>query len=80
MTKKETMEAAILSQGCLGKADDDEPLFVLRGNDALAPEAVRHWADMAADAGTPPDKVSGARVVADQMQAWAETRGSKIPD
>ncbi len=30
--------------GCLGKAAMDEPLFVLRANDEVAPMAVRTWA------------------------------------
>ena len=29
---------------CLNKAADDEPLFVLRANDELAPDAVEKWA------------------------------------
>lgn len=28
---------------CLNRANDDEPLFVLRANDALAPQLVRLW-------------------------------------
>ena len=31
---------------CLNKADEDEPLFVLRANDELAPDIVREWARM----------------------------------
>lgn len=31
--------------GCLGKAADDEPIFVLRANDPCAPAIVRRWAD-----------------------------------
>jgi len=30
---------------CLNKAADDEPLFVFRANDPLAPQLVREWAD-----------------------------------
>ena len=29
---------------CINRAEDDEPVFVLLGRDAVAPEAVRHWA------------------------------------
>lgn len=29
---------------CLNKAEDDEPIFVLRANDELAPALVRQWA------------------------------------
>ncbi len=30
--------------GCLGKADDAEPIFILRAHDMLAPFLVRQWA------------------------------------
>jgi hypothetical protein len=30
---------------CLTSAADDEPLFVLRANDELAPDVVRSWAN-----------------------------------
>lgn len=31
-------------QSCFNKAAPDEPLFVLRANDELAPETLREWA------------------------------------
>lgn len=34
----------LVGPSCLTAAEDDEPLFVLRANDELAPEAVLHWA------------------------------------
>jgi hypothetical protein len=33
-----------LPASCLNKAADDEPIFVLRANDALAAHTVREWA------------------------------------
>lgn len=30
---------------CLNKADIDEPLFVLRANDPIAPKIIRKWCD-----------------------------------
>lgn len=38
-TKKEE-----LKDGCFSRATDDEPLFVLRAQDKLAPNIVRRWA------------------------------------
>lgn len=38
-TKQEEM-----NHGCLAKALDDEPMFVLLGHDAQAPTRVRDWA------------------------------------
>ena len=80
MTKADTVPEGAQGEGWLGKAADDEPVFVLRGNDALAAMTVHYWADLAAAHKSTPEKVVGARAVADQMQSWAETRGSKVPD
>jgi hypothetical protein len=41
-TKKEELES---TTGCLAKAADDEPIFVLRAQDRLAPAAVYNWID-----------------------------------
>jgi hypothetical protein len=61
----------------LGKAQDDEPIFVLRAQDPLAPALVRRWADEAERAGCPAVKFIEARAVADAMEQWP-TR--KLPD
>ncbi len=34
----------LVGPSCLTNAKDDEPLFVLRANDELAPDLVREWA------------------------------------
>jgi hypothetical protein len=65
---------------CYDKADPDEPLFVLRAQDRLAPVLVRLWADLAAQHGCPEPKVMGARVAAMKMEDWATKRGAKFPD
>jgi hypothetical protein len=61
----------------LGRAQDDEPIFVLRAQDTLAPALVRRWADEAERAGCPAVKFIEARAVADAMEQWP-TR--KLPD
>lgn len=65
---------------CLNKAADDEPIFVLRASDVLAPDVVRLWAGRAWQAGTPQAKVDEAYGLASQMQAWQATNGKKVPD
>lgn len=62
---------------CLNKAADDEPVFVLRAQDACAPTHVRDWAEHAELRGCDPAKVAEARALADAMEAWP-TR--KMPD
>lgn len=54
---------------CLNKASADEPIFVLRGNDPLAAQTVRLWAEMAVghrDA----EKIEDALRVADDLRDW----------
>ena len=61
----------------LMRADDTEPIFVLRAQDSLAPSVVRFWADEAEKAGANAAKIAEAREVAESMERWP-TR--KIPD
>ena len=69
---------------CLQKAAEDEPIFVLRAKDKLAPSIVRRWADLAEAASHPDsptrDKVREARLFAKTMEGWQQKNGSKIPD
>ena len=44
ITKKEVLEAANRGEGCLGKAADNEPVFVLRAQDIHAADLVEKWA------------------------------------
>jgi hypothetical protein len=65
------------SCSCLEKAADDEPIFVLRGQDRIAPKTVRQWAENAKALGSPPEKVD----VALAMEEWQKRTGiAKTPD
>ncbi len=66
-----------LVSGCIAKAADDEPVFVLRGQDALAGDTVRDWARRALEAGCPEAKYFEAIELADKMDAWPNR---KLPD
>jgi len=55
---------------CLNKAADDEPIFVLRANDALSSQLVRDWARKASALGCGPEKVAEAISLADKMEQW----------
>ena len=63
--------------GCWAKATDDEPVFVLRAQDKLAPGLIRQWAAMAHALGTSQAKIGAALDLADKMDAWPER---KYPD
>jgi hypothetical protein len=69
------------NDSCLAKAAPDEPLFVLRAQDRLAPKIVRYWAMEAGALGRVPfSKVNEAFALADRMEAWQREHGCKDPD
>jgi hypothetical protein len=49
---------------------DNEPVFLLRGQDQVAAETVRFWADRNDEAGGDPELSKLARQHADEMDAW----------
>lgn len=59
---------------------DDEPVFLLRGQDRHAPATLRYWADRVEQAGGDPSLAAGAREQAERMQAWQDSRGAKEPN
>lgn len=65
---------------CLENAADDEPIFVLRAQDALAQLIVEKWADLAESLNCSPAKVNKARDVAAAMRMWAISNETKLPD
>lgn len=63
-----------------GLIPEDEPVFLLRGKDICAPEAVRHWALSARRKGASMDIIDAAFTQADAMEHWQIAHGSKTPD
>lgn len=86
-TKGEEIDRFYKGLGCLGRANDNEPIFVLRGQDRLAPACVRLWADMlevhanqhytGKTRKAMVAKAQDARALAHRMEEWP-TR--KLPD
>lgn len=70
--------------GCArkGEAAVDEPVFILRARDILAPRVVVRWAHLAEQAGVPPGKVDGALRLAKEMADWQARypHRIKLPD
>lgn len=62
------------TDACLAKVAPNEPIFVLRAQDALAANIVRQWASLAEIAGAPREKVEEARQLADKMETWPTRR------
>lgn len=68
------------SDPTLKKAADDEPIFVLRAKDKLAPIVVETWAMIAKLMGVSEDKITEATDCAIEMYRWQDKNGCKIPD
>jgi hypothetical protein len=61
----------------LQKVRHGEPIFVLRGQDLLAPNLVEIWAKLAKQNGCPQFKVDEALNCAKEMREWSPR---KFPD
>jgi hypothetical protein len=59
---------------------EQEPVFVLRAQDQLAPVVIKIWALLAESLGASQEKVSEARLVAEDMEIWQLNNVRKIPD
>lgn len=58
---------------------EDEPLFLLRGQDVNAADQVRNWADKLESMGGCSVSVRDARERADLMDTWRRHNGGKMP-
>ena len=63
-----------------GLIPEDEPVFIIRGQDAAAPSTVEFWAAAAAGRGAKQDIVTAAYRQANLMRDWQREHASKIPD
>lgn len=78
---KDERAAAAEGKGCLGRAKDDEPVFILRAQDKFAPLLVKLWAVMVTDAtGEATEKSNEALDLARAMEAWQKANTKKVPD
>jgi hypothetical protein len=73
-------KAEELKDGCLSKVAEDEPVFVLRARDKLAPLAVMDWIARAEMMGVSREKIDGAIDLLHKMWVWRAANGSKLPD
>jgi hypothetical protein len=72
---------AVSGRGCLGKAADDEPVFILRAQDKLMPVALSVWIqEAAAYIGHDHPKVLEAKELLDKVHRWGATHPTKMPD
>ena len=65
------MEEITDPSSCINKAENDEPVFVLRANDPLAAVMVDHWANQAEGTRMHEDwKIKEAHQLAQEMRRW----------
>jgi len=62
------------------KIPADEPVFLLRGQDALAPSLLLDWASRMRSLGGDPAMADLVRAQAHRMIIWQNENGVKIPD
>lgn len=62
------------------KIPENEPVFLLRAQDAFAPAVVFEWARLAELFGADPSIVALARQHAARMLDWQNANGRKVPD
>jgi hypothetical protein len=79
-TKREELEMAARGEGCLGKADDDEPVFIIRAQNRFAPEIVFSWARWVWIAGADREspEIKEAEALFRQMEAWQITHSDRV--
>lgn len=68
------------NDSCLDRVDKNEPIFVLRAQDRLAPLVVRLWADLTAAQEGKTHKVTEAIELAKEMDDWGFENHRKFPD
>lgn len=67
----------IVTNGTLRLVPRNEPVFLVRGQDAVGADTVRDWVKRAAEKGAAADILETAKLHADAMEAWPV---KKIPD
>jgi hypothetical protein len=67
-------------QDSSGKIGKDEPVFLLRAKDAIAPRTLRFWADDLERIGGDPVAIDTVREHAKLMEHWQRNNDCKLPD
>ena len=63
-----------------GLIPEDEPVFLLRGQDELAPGILIRWAEELLSRGGDPEMAQMVADHANEMITWQETHHRKLPD
>jgi hypothetical protein len=78
---KQEREMTARGEGPLGKARDDEPVFILRAQDRTMGPTLHVWIDANESfLGTDHPKIIEAKALLDKVGYWQGTHGSRYPD
>lgn len=81
--KSVELEMLARGEGCLGKAADDEPVFILRAQDLLSVRTVLFWAMELGMASSSADSNAKAKEAFDwvvKAKEWQAANRVKVPD
>ena len=67
-------------QDPLGKIPDEEPVFLIRGQDKAGPAVLLYWAVVAERLGANSEICDMVREHAEEMRLWQRDHFSKVPD
>lgn len=69
-------------EGCLGKADDDEPVWIMRAQDLLFLPTLTRWIQRAENLNVNPDKLREAHKTYMDAADWQDKHQDrvKVPD
>lgn len=65
---------------CCTSIAEDEPVFLLRGRDALAPDTIRYWANLLLKNGGNTEDVKSVLLFVEDMEKWQSVNETKTPD
>lgn len=63
-----------------GLIPEDEPVFLIRGQDQVGPEVLRYWADLHVANGGDSSLSASVDQHALDMEAWQAEHGKKVAD
>lgn len=69
----------VITNGTTRLIPRDEPVFLIRGQDAVSGDAVRAWANLAEANGAAPEILVIAREHAGKMDAWPKMKTADLP-
>lgn len=75
--KMTTKQKELEGHGILSKAQDDEPLFILRAQDVTAAATIEYWIKNARSYGVNMEKLAEAERIVVEMRQWPNR---KVPD